>query len=344
MKVALDISPVDSRHGVRGIGSYTKNLVREFRKKKWDIEFKFFEKPNSPPPAEVVHYPYFDLFFHTLPINSKSSRVVTIHDVIPLVFPKNFPIGIKGRINLFLQKGALRNAAAVICDSQTSKKDIVNKLSYPEDKIHVIYLAAGENFRKTHDQKKLSDVRKKYRLPTNFSLYVGDVNWNKNIHNLLRAVKLAKINLVMAGSALTDSNLPQTREIETDIKRLALEKQVKRVGYLNEEDLVNIYNLATLTVLPSYYEGFGLPVLESMACATPVVCSKVASLGEITDMAAIFCDPKDPSDIAKKITYVVNLPPKERERLSNKIQNNASKFTWHKVAQETIKVYKSLLK
>src|SRR3990167_45276 len=343
MKVVVDISPTLTGHSVRGIGSYTQKLVEQFKKGNWPVEFEFFETPNSPPPADVVHYPYFDLFFHSLPIKKSTGRVVTIHDVIPLVFPDYFPVGIKGYINLFFQKKALKNVDAIICDSQTSKKDIVSKLSFPQDKIHVIYLAASSNFNPITDENTLFSVSKKYNLPKKFVLYVGDVNWNKNILNLLEAVKIAKVKLVMVGKALTDDSLTQVKEIDRIIKKLGLQKQVIKTGYVSENDLISIYNLASLTILPSFYEGFGLPVLESMACSTPVVCSNVASLSEITNNSAIFCDPADPNNIARNITRVLNLSKKQRQNLSQKLVKHASKFSWQKEAKETVNVYRETL-
>ena len=126
MKIAIDISPLDTGHSVRGIGTYTENIINEFKKGNWgNVEFKFFKNPNPPPPVDIVHYPYFDLFFHTLPFRKKNSFVVTVHDLIPLVFPQHFPAGIKGNINLFLQKLSLKNVDAVICDSESSKADII---------------------------------------------------------------------------------------------------------------------------------------------------------------------------------------------------------------------------
>src|SRR4030042_5025192 len=124
MRVALDINPTITGHKLRGIGVYTQRLKEEFHKGNWPAEFEFFEDPDSPPPADVIHHPYFDLFFHTLAHNEPSGRVVTIHDVIPLVFPTYFPAGIRGYLNLFFQKKALKNVDAVICDSQTSKEDV----------------------------------------------------------------------------------------------------------------------------------------------------------------------------------------------------------------------------
>src|SRR3989338_5735874 len=344
VKVAIDISPLKTGHSVRGIGSYTKYLVEEFKKGEFkNIEFKFFESPTPPPLGDVIHYPYFDLFFHTLPILKKSSRVVvTIHDVIPLVFPNHFPTGIKGNINFFLQKFALNNVDAVIFDSKTSKDDIVSKLSIPEEKIHVVYLAPSPVFKKISVPKKLSQVVRKYDLPSQFVLYVGDVNWSKNIQNLLEAVNKSEVNLIMVGKALADESLAEVREINNLINKLNIKDKVFRVGYIKDYDLVAIYNLAQVTVLPSYYEGFGLPVLESMACGTPVVCSNVASLKEIGQDAAIFCDPTDPNDISKKIDMISKLTTTQKEKTSQKLIKHASKFSWEKVAGETIKVYKSV--
>jgi len=344
VRVAIDISPLGTGHKTRGIGSYTQRLTEEFKKRDWGIEFEFFSKPTSPPPADVIHYPYFDLFFHTLPMKKTTNRVVTIHDVIPLVFPHYFPVGLKGYISLFFQKRSLKNVDAIICDSQASKKDIVSKLSFPKDKIHVVYLAAGFNFKEITDKNTLFSVSKKYILPKKFVLYVGDVNWNKNLPNLLEAVKIAKVNLVMVGKALTDDSLTQVKEINQIIKKLGLQKQIIKTGYINENDLIYIYNLAGLTVLPSFYEGFGLPVLESMACGTPVVCSNVASLAEFTGNNAIFCDPTDPPDIAQKITHALNLSKRQKEISSQKLIKHASKFNWQKVARQTIAVYKSIVK
>lgn len=351
MKVAIDISPLTTGHSVRGIGAYTKYLVNEFQKQSfssqngnWKINFEFFQDPKSPPKADVIHHPYFDLFFNTLPHKKEVPRVVTIHDVIPLVFPAYFPAGPRGYINFFFQKRSLKNTDFVICDSQTSKLDIADKLSYPKEKIKVIYLAAEEHFSRINNQHILKNTIKKFNLPYGFVLYVGDVNWNKNLEGLIKAINIAQVPLVMIGSALTDSALPQTKKINKLIKKLHLEKEITKTGFIEDEDLVAIYNLATLTILPSYYEGFGLPVLESMACGTPVVCSMAGSLAEIGDGAAIFCDPKDPADIAAKITHVASFSKRAREIFCQKLQKHAAKFSWQKTARETTKVYRQVYK
>lgn len=341
MKVAINTDPIKSGHSTRGIGSYTRNLVDQLKESRGDIKFIFFENPTTPPPADIIHYPYFDLFFHTLPLRKKAKRVVTVHDVIPLIFPAYFPSGIRGYINFFFQKRALKKADAIICDSKTSKNDIYERLSIEKNKIHVVYLAPASIFRPVENKNKMEIIIKKYKLPNKFVLYVGDVNWNKNILNILEATQISKIPVVFAGKAFKQ-DIPETKRINNKIKKLKIYKYVFKTGYIPEEDLVYLYNAASLTIMPSYYEGFGLPVLESMACGTPVICSDVASLSEIARGPAIFCNPEDPLDIAAKIKKVFNLPQSQRRLICQKSIMHASKFSWEKTASQTINVYKSL--
>src|SRR5579872_4721031 len=135
MKIALDISPLKSAHKVRGIGSYTQNLLNQFKKNtQKDMEIVFFEDADAQIDADIIHHPYFDIFFRTLNTKKGTKTVVTIHDVIPLVFPNYFPVGPKGFLNLFFQKRALSKCDAIICDSQTSKKDIIEKLGQDKSK------------------------------------------------------------------------------------------------------------------------------------------------------------------------------------------------------------------
>ncbi len=342
MKVAIDISAISSQHGIRGIGSYTKNLTDEFQKNNSGIKFEFFNGPNNPPVADVVHYPYFDLFFHTLPIKRRSKRVVTVHDVIPLVFPQEFKPGTKGKIMLQLQKLALASSDAVICDSKTSKKDVIEKLGYPSNKIYVVYLAPANYFRILPKRELLSVDLNKFNLPNDFVLYVGDVNWNKNIPNLLKAVALSNANLVMVGKALMDDTLKEVQEIIRVTRNLKIENKIKRVGYVKNEDLVKIYNLAQITIAPSFYEGFGLPVLESMASGTPVICSNNSSFAEIGGDVATYCDPRKPEDIAEKINSLIQKG--KDSGLQIKLTNHAKNFSWEKTAKETIDVYENVVK
>lgn len=344
MKVAIDISPLKSSHRFRGIGAYTKNLVKSLQSlKKRDFELVLIEKDEIPQDCDLIHFPYFDLFFTTLPLIRKKKTVVTIHDVTPLVFPRYYPPGIKGRLKLEAQKIALRTVDGVITDSQNSKKDIVKYLNYPKEKIHVVYLAAADIFKPITNHQSLATVKHKYHLPNKFVLYVGDVNYNKNILGLVKACKLIKTPLIIVGKQAVQKKFDKTH-IENQslvqlIKLYGKDKEVIRLGFVPDKDLVAIYNLATVYCQPSFYEGFGLPVLEAMACGTPIVTSNKSSLPEIAGKAAVFVDSYDINDIANGLTVAIE-DEDLREDLIEKGLKQVKNFSWEKVADETYKVYK----
>lgn len=339
MKIAFCTYPLVSAHKDRGIGVYTKNLLNLLSKQK--IDLITFDNPKKEPKADLTHYPYFDIFFHTMPIRCKNKRVVTVHDVIPLVFPDKFPTGVKGRINLNLQKLALKRSQSIISDSDTSKADASKLLGIPNKKITTVYLAPSSVFKKIIDIKKLNNIKTKYKLHQNFVLFVGNVNWNKNLENLLEAINISKTPLVLIGNSHLNRKLPEVQKLEGLIKKLEIEKLITKTGNVPDDDLACIYNLAATTAVPSYYEGFGFPVLESMACGTPVVCSNNSSLVEIADSGAFYCNPNSPSDISKKIKEAQE---SKTDANSQKLIKHASKFTWDKVVTETIEVYQKTAK
>jgi len=156
-----------------------KSLLKYFS----DDKYTFFTRSEKlPKNIDLVHIPYFEPFFLTLPKVNKFKTVVTVHDLTPLVFPKEFPAGLKGKLKWQIQKGRLKKADHIITDSESSKEDIIKYVGVSESKISVVYLAAGEEFEKLKaDNLKLKAVREKYDLPDPFCLYVGDVTWNKNL-------------------------------------------------------------------------------------------------------------------------------------------------------------------
>ena len=173
MRIAINILPFKTGHKDRGIGFYTSNLI-EGLKAEGGVEVQEFLHLSEVINADVVHYPWFDFYFHTLPIKKAIKTVVTIHDVIPLKFSQHYPVGVRGRYNLFLQKLALKNCE-IITDSKISKKDIVNFLKVDEKLVTPIYLVSDENF-KMESVTKLIFFKRMYNLPNNFLLYVGDAN------------------------------------------------------------------------------------------------------------------------------------------------------------------------
>lgn len=350
MNIVLDVRKLHPGHWHRGVGAYIKQLMKAFRSLKApNFSVRLIKQGEISPETDLVHYPWFDLFWRTLPSGKPQPAVVTIHDLIPLRFPEQFPRGIKGSINFQVQKMRIKNIKMIIVDSLASKKDVVDFLKIPVDKIRVIHLASDTEFHPIKNQRLLVKVKKKYSLPPQFVCYVGDVNYNKNIPGLIKAFSQVKktnpqVKLVLVGKVFRDQSVPETKAVMGLIRSLGLVKEVLRLGWVAKPDLVCLYNLATVYVQPSFYEGFGLPVLEAMACGTPVVCSRVASLPEIAGQAAVFIDPNRIGDIARGLNEVLRYNNIYYCSRAREGQRQAKKFSWQKTAQETIKVYDEVLK
>lgn len=357
IKIAIDISPLKTSHASRGIGFYTKNLVEVLEReskgsggrelKIIPLDFSNQQLAINNQQFNLLHYPYFDLFFRTLPLRKHSKIVVTIHDVTPLVFPEHYPPGIKGWINFQIQKFSLGKVDAVITDSENSRDDIVKYLGYPREKIHVIYLAPGENFKKLETGPSAEgwkqEIEKKYNLPEKFVLYVGDVNWNKNILGLSEACKKIKTSFVIVGKQAKeekfDRNHIENQPLVQLIEQYGNDPNILRLGFVEDENLVKLYNLATVYCQPSFYEGFGLPVLEAMACGCPVVAAKTSSLPEICGDAALMINPYDTNDLANGLSQILENAGIARS-LTNKGLKQVKKFSWEKTAKRTLSVYK----
>lgn len=350
MKVAINILPLQSAHKDRGIGYYTKNLVENL-KEDTSIEVQEFTDITQVRQTDIVHYPWFDLYFHTLPIRKIYPTIVTIHDVIPLIFRAHYPVGLKGKINLRLQKFSLRSCKHILTDSKTSKTDIGNFLKIKNEKISAIYLAASKDFRVLTDTKLLY-IKRKYNLPNRFLLYVGDANWVKNLpfliegfNEIIKQTNLGDIKLVLVGGVflkkvenINHPELESLKIVNRLIDKLHLEDKVIRPGNLTTDELVGFYNLATIYIQPSIYEGFGLPILQAFACGTPVVSSNRGSLPEIGGQSAVYFDPENLKQFTSIIKELVE-NTSIRNKLSKLGIKQAAKFSWKKTAEETKLVY-----
>ncbi|MFH1863415.1 MAG: glycosyltransferase family 1 protein [bacterium] len=372
MKVAIDSGPLGKGHSIRGVGVHIRELtlaLSEWVKNKKDIEVELMDFSNSDLSGfNILHYQFFHPFFISLPIRKQKAKVIaTIHDLIPLIYPKHYPGGIKGKMRLWINKWLIkRNVDIIITISETSKKDICRFLKVKPEKVNVIYLAPRKIFKPITDNTQLKAMQTKFGLPDTFVLYVGDINYNKNIPNLIKACKLAKIPLVICGKQAFDietlgvddlSNLkgprdwirylfgkphPELAHYQELCREFGENRKVLRLGYVSDEDLVSIYSLASVYCQPSFYEGFGLPVLEAFACGTPVVASKTQALVEIAEGGALFADPHDPKEIAVQITKIIK-DGKIKEQLIKKGFAIAKKFSWEKAAKETIDVYRAVI-
>lgn len=348
MKIAIDISPLQSGHSVRGIGFYLERLrnalITNFPKE----QFLFFSDAREiSSDVDIIHYPYFDPFQVTLPQKKKKKIVVTVHDLTPVVFPKHFPAGIKGKLRWEMQKHRLCSVYAVITDSDASRKDILRLTRVSPNKVHTVYLAAGEAFRKIEDNEmQIKKLRQKYHLPEKFILYVGDVTWNKNVPRLLEAIKQVNIPLVMVGKALVQEDFDRRNVWNADLVRvkelIKEDKNISLLGFVPTEDLVQIYNIASVFVWPSVYEGFGLPILEAMQCGCPVITSREGCMPEIAGDAAYFFDGYNTKSLAEAISEVFSSEKLQKE-LSAKGILQAKKFSWGKTAKETVEVYRKVM-
>lgn len=336
MHIAIDATPLLSGHKDRGVGKYTRLLIDSLQNYESTHSYTLFERGQKVPEnVDVVHYPYFDPFFLTLPLIKTKPTVVTVHDLIPIKFPDKFPRGIRGEVKWQIQRLALKGATRIIADSQSSKQDIMTFTGVNKRNITCVYLAPDPEI---VAGAKESKERERYFI------YVGDLNWNKNIYGLLEGFSRvkARVNLVVVGRAFLGKNLSEAVAVRERIKKLGLDASVKFVGGVSDAELGALYASSIGCVLPSFYEGFGLPVLEAMACGTPVICARGSSLDEIAG-PALRVDAKDPMSIAEKLSTLVDLSQRRRKELVDRGREWSEKFTWEAVARETVRVYESCI-
>jgi len=291
--------------------------------------------------VDLAHVPYF-----APPLRIGSKIVVTIHDLIPLILPA-YRGSILVRLYTRLVAMGAGRASAIITDSRSSKKDIVDLLRVPAERVHVVYLAAKEMFKPTRDAEQLDVVRQKYGLEGEYILYLGGFDQRKNLKTLLSAFALmddslkARTHLVIAGT-LPRENTPFFPDPRLAVERLGLRDRVRFVGWVPEEDKPALYSGATLFVFPSLYEGFGLPPLEAMACGTVVIVSDRSSLPEIAGEGGLLVDPHNAGDLAGAMSTLME-DEERREELASKGLEQARRFSWPKTAAATMAVYRSVV-
>ncbi len=348
MKIAIDTSPLHNLNAARGVGMYTRQLVEGLSKLTDGNEYLLVkdEVELQKIKPDLIHYPFFDLFFRTLPKRGDLPVVVTVHDVTPLVLPDLFPPGIRGKIKLYLQKKNLQSVDKIITDSQCSKKDIARYLDIPLDKIETVYLACDPVYQRETDAQKLTDIKTKYNLPEKYIVRVGDINKHKNFHALFDALTRTDpdIHLVLVGKALGEDApmIAELQEIVEDIQNFSLQKRVHRLGFVPTEDMSAIYTAARATMHNSLYEGFGLTALESLHCGTPVIAGDTGSQPEIVGNAGLLVNPYDVNETAGAIEEIFAFDEAVYKTLQEKSIQQAKKFSLEKMTQETVDVYESL--
>lgn len=269
-------------------------------------------------------------------------NVITIHDMAHEYFPET----IEGKTLNYLKSElseVARRASCLIAVSESTKKDILRFLDVPEKKVKVIYNGIDKAFKPVTDSGALASVRKRYGLPDKFILYLGTIQPRKNVEGLIRAFSLLckepafRHELVLAGEMGWKSE-----GVKGLIKNLSLEDRVRVPGYVEDVDVPALYSLSDVFVFPSLCEGFGFPVLEAMACGTPVVTANVSSLPEVAGDAALLVDPHSVDDIADGMRRLLS-DNDLRQRCIDRGLERAKLFTWEKCARETLSVFEEVM-
>jgi len=343
LNVLIDTKPLTDGNAIRGVGMYTR-LLKQHLQTLPKIKTLGQNDENKP---DLIHYPFFDLFFSTLPLNNPAPIVVTVHDVIPLKFPEFYPTGVKGKLRFIKQRTALQKAAAVITDSESSKTDIEELLKIDPDKIHVIHLAGNPEL-SSQPKQVISKVKRAYKLPRKYVLYVGDINYNKNIPQLIKMLKYLpeKIHLVCVGKNFRPQNIPEWQWIETQVAMSNVSQRVTFVPDLQTTDSIDlaaIYSGAVAYVQPSLYEGFGLPLLEAMQCRTPIVSTNNSSLPEVAGDHAVLVEPTA-EDLAAGVVQILEWSDHKRTQVIRKAFAWSQKFNWETTAKQTNKIYQLVTK
>lgn len=347
--------PIQSTSQIyRGMDAYANFLLPEITSKadKYDYQIVQLKNQNNVDQSDcdLIHFPIFSIYYPDIPPLLKIPYVVTVHDVTRLEFSPHYPPGIRGKLSLVSQKYSLNRAKLIITDSYSSVKQIRRYLNYPNSKIRMVHLAQPAIYKPVKNKSLLQNIKSKYGLPEKFVLFNGDVDWNKNLITLLLACHKLNTHLVLYGKTIRklldqpesfDLSHPELKHLSR-LLQLLKSDLVHLVGFVEEQDLVAIFNLASVYCQPSFAEGFGLPVLQAMACGTPVACSNTHSLPEIAEDAALYFNPADLDSIISSLQSLLDSQDLQKELIQKGFQQSA-KFSWSKTADNTLKVYQEAL-
>jgi len=362
MIIGIDDRTTKNQYKGRGIGNYTRHIIEWLPKVGADVEIETTDFSR----ADVFLQPNF---WDGFPIRLGSAsggwqipvpKVLMIHDFVPLATKRfsergplvNFAKGVLYRLKM----QNIKKAEAVLVNSDNTKKDVVRFAGADPEKIHRVYLGVDEEFRTQ------SPVPREER--GNCVLFVGGVEVNKNVLRLLQAFanlrsisniqysvsnikySISNIRLIIPGGQFVNEEKIETKMIKAKVKELGLENNVEFPGFVPQEKLIELYRKALVFVYPSYYEGFGFPVLEAMASGTPVVSSNASSLPEVGGDAVTYVDPFDVEGIAKEIERVLYYHATEYGKYEKMVKDGleqSKKFSWQKCAKETLEVLRTTI-
>lgn len=374
MKIGIDANEALVENKV-GISEYVYQLLLEFNKYasdklKFDIYLKNQPAADFPQPSVNWQYKVFgpkkmwtqfalpaklflgskpDVFFspgHYAPRFSPVPSVISIMDLAFLNFPEYFTKKDLTQLKSWTSY-SIKKAKAILTISESTKDDIIKLYGIPAEKIHVIYPGIKQTVTLTPHIFPMQELQTKYGLSKNYILFVGTLQPRKNIARLIEA-----FSLLLMKPEQKDSDLQlvivgkkgwQYEEILAAPEKYGVKDRVKFLNFVPDEELTMLYQNAVCFAWPSLYEGFGLPILEAMKMNCPVITSNVSSLPEAGGDAAVYVDPKDVNDIAKKLEQVVS-DEKLRRDMVEKGKKQVQKFSWEKSAREALTVLEAVAK
>jgi len=365
MKIAFDAKRFFNNSS--GLGNYSRDLVRILATHFPENQYLLFNKNRPEKGREILELPNVSFFkttkgnfsrqmqmgkdaqnvncdvFHglsgELPLKWNKTaikKVVTIHDLIFMRFPQYYAY-FDRKIHFWKFKKAAQQADLIIAISEQTKRDIVHYLKISEDKIRVVYQGCHQAFKENQSAEFLNSVKEKYNLPERFILNVGTIEERKNLLNIVRAIEGNEIPLVVIGKKAKYFN-----KVKKYLAKNKLEDQVQFLENVSMEELAAIYKLADIFVYPSFFEGFGIPVIEALYSETPVITSNLSCLPEAGGENSVYIDPHNFEDIKAKILFLWQ-NKSERRRRAEKGLEFVQKFNDDKISKDLMEVYKSIL-
>jgi glycosyltransferase involved in cell wall biosynthesis len=327
-------APARQRHPGRGALRRAGALARRY------VQYPLYARAQQGQLNHVVDHGYGDLVWF---LDAKRT-LVTCHDLMllreDLQEEAGYPRGARLRFRRWCLPGMLR-AARIIADSEATRQHLAQATGYPAERIRVVPLGIEPHFRPVEDAARLEAVRRRYSLPPKpLVLHAGSSEFYKNVEGVLRTVAELRrsglgVHLVKVGAGLTRAQQALARS-------LGLADALTCTGEVSEADLVALYTLANVLLFPSLHEGFGLPVLEAMACGTPVVCSRAPALVEVAGDAALMAEAQVSRGLAQQVARVL-LDGRLRDELVRRGRARAAQFTWERTARLTLQVYEEVL-
>ena len=366
MKIAFDGKRFFSN--ASGLGNYSRDLVRILAIYFPENRYILFNKNQSERGKEILNLPNVSFrvvskgnlsrqfkmgkdaqnadadIFHglsgELPLkwNNKSiKKVVTIHDLIFLRFPKYYSF-FDRKIHFWKFGKAAEQADLIIAISEQTKRDIIKYLKVPESKIRVVYQGCHQSFKEIQSPEFLNSVKEKFNLPEKFVLNVGTMEERKNLLNIVKAINGTEIPLVVIGKKTKYFN-----KVQKFIEKNKLLNQVIFLENVSMEELAAIYKLSKIFVYPSFFEGFGIPVIEALFSGTAVITGNTSSLPEAGGPESLYVNPYQMEDLKSKILFLWNNKA-ERKRRAEKGLEYVQRFTDENIARELMNVYSEVLR